>query len=150
MPVEFLNDVHLERYGRFQGDPTPLQLAEYFLLTPRDLVVIADLKFDHTRLGFALQLRKIFGGTRGAVGCIRVRGQLHRGLEHPLYTSSAPLARGDGRRHARGRRSKALPFEAQTHQHAAWPRRCRSGQDVRALPLRAGRPCQGRSFATFT
>jgi len=46
----------LERYGRFQGDPTPLQLAEYFVLTPRDLQAIADLRFDHTRLGFALQL----------------------------------------------------------------------------------------------
>ena len=56
MPVEFLTDVHLERYGRFQSDPTLFQLAEYFVLTPRDLLVIADLRFDHTRLGFALQL----------------------------------------------------------------------------------------------
>jgi len=56
MPVEFLSDVHLERYGRFQGDPTPFQLAEYFVLTPRDLGVMVDLRHSHTRLGFALQL----------------------------------------------------------------------------------------------
>ncbi len=56
MPVEFLSDVHLERYGRFQGDPISFQLAKYFVLTPRDLQVIANLRFDHTRLGFALQL----------------------------------------------------------------------------------------------
>ena len=35
MPVEFLTDAHLERYGRFQSDPTPFQLAEYFVLTPQ-------------------------------------------------------------------------------------------------------------------
>jgi len=54
--VEFLSDVHLERYGRFQGDPTPFQLAEYFVLTPRDLGAMDDLRHPHTRLGFALQL----------------------------------------------------------------------------------------------
>jgi len=70
MPVEFLTDVHLERYGRFQGDPTPFQLAEYFVLTPRDLVVIADFRFDHTRLGFALQLctLRFLGGCVALIG----------------------------------------------------------------------------------
>ena len=44
MPVEFLSDVHLERYGRFQGEPTPFQLAEYFVLTSRDQNAMVDLR----------------------------------------------------------------------------------------------------------
>ena len=56
MPVEFLSDDHLKRYGHFQGDPTPEQLARHFVLTPGDLAVMVDLRHDHTRLGFALQL----------------------------------------------------------------------------------------------
>jgi len=56
MPVAFLTDDHLARYGCYAGDPTPEQLTEHFYLQPADLERIALLRYDHTRLGFALQL----------------------------------------------------------------------------------------------
>ena len=44
MPVEFLSDVHLERYGRFQDEPTLFQIAEYFVLISRDQNAMVDLR----------------------------------------------------------------------------------------------------------
>jgi len=56
MSYAFLSDAHLERYGRFTGDPTPEQLGEAFYLREGDLEVISTLRHAHTRLGYAVQL----------------------------------------------------------------------------------------------
>ncbi|WP_245557680.1 DUF4158 domain-containing protein [Deinococcus peraridilitoris] len=56
MPDTFLTRAQRDAYGKYNGDPTPQQLYNYFRLTPKDLAVIANLRRDHTRLGFAIQL----------------------------------------------------------------------------------------------
>lgn len=56
MPLEFLTDKHLVRYGRYAGEPSVRQLQDYFLLTRPQLDHLATLRHPHTRLGFAVQL----------------------------------------------------------------------------------------------
>jgi len=56
MAFAFLTDSHLERYGRYTGDPTPEQLMDSFHLDADELAYIRDLRHDHTRLGYAVQL----------------------------------------------------------------------------------------------
>ncbi len=51
MPYAFLTDAHLERYGRYSGDPTPEQLSQAFYLHEADLAALEPLRFEHTRLG---------------------------------------------------------------------------------------------------
>lgn len=55
MAFAFLTDAHLERYGRFTGDPTPEQLSDTFHLDADELALLRDLRHDHTRLGYAVQ-----------------------------------------------------------------------------------------------
>ncbi len=55
MAFAFLTDAHLERYGRFAGDPTPEQLSDIFHLDTDELALLRDLRHDHTRLGYAVQ-----------------------------------------------------------------------------------------------
>ena len=56
MAFAFLSDTHLERYGRYSGDPTVDQLTDAFRLDPAELTHISTLRHDHTRLGYAVQL----------------------------------------------------------------------------------------------
>ena len=56
MPVEFLSDEQAARYGRYHQDPTPEQLSQFFYLSEADLLLIAERRRKHNKLGFAVQL----------------------------------------------------------------------------------------------
>ena len=56
MPVEFLSDEQVARYGRYHADPSPEQLTRFFYLSPQDLGFLADYRRAYTRLGCAVQL----------------------------------------------------------------------------------------------
>jgi len=54
--MSFLSTPQLNKYGRYNEEPTEEQLAHYFYLTPSDLEWINAHRRPYSKLGFALQL----------------------------------------------------------------------------------------------
>ena len=77
MPVGFLTDDQVRRYGRFLGEPTPDQLARHFHLDDADRAFVAEHRGDHNRLGVAVQL-----------GSLRLLGIF---LDDPMQASASAV-----------------------------------------------------------
>ncbi|MFD9456692.1 DUF4158 domain-containing protein [Streptomyces sp. NPDC059985] len=55
MPVDFLSDDQVSRFGRFAADPTPGELEQFFRLDGQARELVAGKRRDATKLGWAVQ-----------------------------------------------------------------------------------------------
>lgn len=55
MPVEFLSDEQVARFGGFAADPSPLELERFFRLDAKALRLLEGKRREENRLGFAVQ-----------------------------------------------------------------------------------------------
>ena len=55
MPVEFLSEGQVARFGRFVAEPSPLELERFFRLDGDAWRLVASKRRDENRLGFAVQ-----------------------------------------------------------------------------------------------
>jgi Domain of unknown function (DUF4158) len=55
VPVEFLSEEQVARFGRFVADPSPLELERYFRLNAEALRLLESKRRDENRLGLAVQ-----------------------------------------------------------------------------------------------
>ncbi len=55
MPVEFLSEEQVARFGRFVADPSPLELERCFRLNAEALRLLKGKRGEENRLGFAVQ-----------------------------------------------------------------------------------------------
>jgi hypothetical protein len=56
MPTRYLTETQRQNFARFDGDPSPEQLARYFHLDEIDREILKGLRGEHNRLGCALML----------------------------------------------------------------------------------------------
>jgi hypothetical protein len=56
VPVEFLSDQQVARFGRFVGDLSPVDLERFFRLDAGAVQLLRWKRRDENRLGFAVQL----------------------------------------------------------------------------------------------
>jgi len=59
VPVEFLTDEQVARFGCFGEAPSRAELERFFFLDDADRVLIGRHRGEHNRLGFALQLATV-------------------------------------------------------------------------------------------
>lgn len=68
MPVDFLSDAEVARYGRYDGAPTRAEVEHVFFLDDEDKALVDRRRGEHMRLGFAIQLVTV-----RYLGCFRCR-----------------------------------------------------------------------------
>jgi hypothetical protein len=56
VPVKFLSEEQVTRFGQFAADPSPLELERCFRLDAGALRLLQGKRRDENRLGFAVQL----------------------------------------------------------------------------------------------
>ena len=56
MPTNFRSPEQISRYARYNADPTPEDLAEFFHLKPTDQPLLDICRLPHTKLGMAVQI----------------------------------------------------------------------------------------------
>jgi hypothetical protein len=55
VPVEFLSEEQVARFGRFVADPSPLELERFFHLDDEALKLLASTRREENRMEFAVQ-----------------------------------------------------------------------------------------------
>ncbi len=91
MPTRHLSDAQRKSFARFNGDPSPEDLARYFHLDETDLELIGDLRGDHNRLGFALMITGVrflgtFPGASDAIPPTVLANLIEQLALHPTTT----------------------------------------------------------------
>ena len=56
MPVQFLSEAEHKSLNRFPSEVSAEDLNRFFLLSDKELIILKQLRAEHNRLGFALQL----------------------------------------------------------------------------------------------